>query len=129
MSKFRIMKIDMKNNNNLDLSSFCFKTYRRLVSGTSLPIIKSCTYFIYFPFGATCPRFLWVGLFMAVLSAFHTGRSCALFASMFHVFKSFVTVALHVLRGLPLPLKPSISKWVHLFTHFPLLSTCPNHIR
>ena len=41
---------------------------------------------------------------------------------MFRAFKSSVTVALHVLRGLPLPLKPSISKWVHLLIYLSLLS-------
>ena len=48
---------------------------------------------------------------------------------MFHDFKSSVTVALHVLRGLPLPLKPSISKWVHLFIYLSFLSTCPYFLR
>ena len=87
-------------------------------------------YLLTYSFWATCPRFPWVGFFIAVLSAFfHTGRSCTLFASMFHAFKSSVTVALHVLKGLPLPLKPSISMWMHLFIHLSLLSTCPYHLR
>ena len=72
----------------------------------------------------------WFRLFTAVLSAFfHTGQSCALFASMFHAFKSSITVAIHVLQGLPLPLKPYISKSVHLFIHLSLVSTCPYYLR
>ena len=83
-----------------------------------------------YPSWATCPRFPRVGLFVTVLSAFfHTSRLCVLSASMFHDFKSSVTVALHVLRGLPLPLKPSISKWVHLFIYLSFLSTCPYFLR
>ena len=85
-------------------------------------------YWLTYPFWATCPWFLQVRLLIAVFSAFfHTGQS--IFASMFHAFKSSVTVALHVLKGLPLPLKPSISMWMHLFIHLSLISTCPYHLR
>ena len=82
-----------------------------------------------YPFWATSPRSLRVWIFIAVVSAFfHTGGLCTLFASMFHAFKSSVTVSLHVLWGLPLLFKPSFSKWMHLFIHLSL-STCPNHVR
>ena len=36
---------------------------------------------------------------------------------------------LSFLYSVNLPLKPSISKWVHLFIHLSLLSTCPYHLR
>ena len=36
---------------------------------------------------------------------------------------------LSLLYSVNLPLKPSISKWVHLFIHLSLLSTCPYHLR
>ena len=76
------------------------------------------------------PPFPFVRLFIAVLSAFfQTAQPYALFTSMFHAFKSSVTVALHVLQGLTLPLKPSISKLVHVFVHLSLLSTYPYHLR
>ena len=85
---------------------------------------------ITYPFWATCPQFPQVGLFIAVLSAFfYTGRSCTLFGSIFYAFKPSVTVALHVLWDLPLPFKPSICKWVHLFMHLSLFSTSPYHVR
>ena len=71
-----------------------------------------------------------VELFVAALSVFfHTGRLFALFPSMFLAFRSSVTAAFQVLHGLPLPLKSSISKWLDLFIHLLLLSTCLYHLR
>ena len=70
---------------------------------------------------------MWFGLFIAILNAFfHTGRSCALFAS---VSCTLTIVALRLLWGLPLPLKPSFSKWVYLCIRLSLLSTCQYHLR
>lgn len=83
-----------------------------------------------YPFWATCPQILQAGLFIAVFSVFfHTVWSGVLFTSMFHAFMSSVTVSLRVLRGLPLPLKPSISKWVHLFIHLSLFSRRQYNLR
>ena len=49
----KLVLIDWKNNNNFDWSSSYLKTYWRRVSGTSLPIIKSCLImkqFLYYSF-------------------------------------------------------------------------------
>ena len=83
-----------------------------------------------YPDWATIPRFLRVGLFMAVFRLFfHIGRSLMTSESIFHSFKSSFIVSIHVFRGRPFPLKPSTSRWKQLLIQFSLRTTWPYHLR
>ena len=93
------------------LTNHSFSTYAKFSDKTNIsyPLVRTHTcaylcvsgvqkcYLFILGYLSTIPRFSRVGLFIAVLSDFfHTGRSCALFASIFHAFKSSVTFSLLV---------------------------------
>lgn len=69
--------------------------------------------FLTYPFWVICPQFLQIWFFMVIMNAF------------FYTCKSSITIALHVLQGLSLPLQPFTSKWVQWLIHL-YLSTSPH---
>ena len=87
--------LDPIQRSEKSLKNNCKEDQFSQITGT-LPKVSFLTkiiqvsYLLTYPFWATCPQFPKVGFFIAVLSAFfHTGRSCTLFASMFHALKVF----------------------------------------
>ena len=83
-----------------------------------------------YPFYATFPQLPWVGLFMAVMNVFfYLVRSCTMFRSILHRWRSSFTDSFHVFCGLHLPWQPTTSTWMQWFIHSSLLSTCSYQLK